>query len=520
MTGHLECYFQCGVLCSSLEDLAFHIELVHRETSDISPFVVRKSKEQSPPAFPGRAPPPIPLSSKEKVRVQQVTATKDGKAGSGDDDELDLSIICDGCGEHLVLLSDLDEHHEMHEAERLILNDGPSSSSQSNVINSAQEHSSSPSSFIPSNSRTITGANSPSFSTDLSPALRHEEHRTMHQQQSQRQSLGRKFLSMVGMERKSPGKPRRDTERLGKKELGPHAYEDRMPESLIKHLQKGPKVTRSKVISRSGGVVTREEVQGETIGVLPVLRRLIEYDPYVRIAYLCHPTVKQIGKDKYEGGFCGYRSIQMQVSYLQGCKAPGCEHFPGRTPSIFELQDQIETAWDNKIHWHSRSQIGVLKYTRKWIGTLEAHAIYQNLGIPCQVQQFSDTERQYAHEQLLDYVEEYFANVALMDGRKVQLSLKPPIYFQRPGHSMVIVGLEKMQNGVRNLLVFDPMYQAPKAMEQLVQRGERKIRAPDPKLLHFYRRSEYRLENYVDFECLELTGDNLPIFPAWDVRSE
>lgn len=148
-----------------------------------------------------------------------------------------------------------------------------------------------------------------------------------------------------------------------------------MPDWLLKHLQKGPKVSRSKVLSRSGGMITRETVHGETEGVLPVLRRLIEYDSKVRMAYLCHPTVKQIGKDKYEGGFCGYRSTQMQLSYLQGSKAPGSEHFPGRTPSILELQDLIEQAWDNGIHWYSRAQMGTLKNTRKWIGTLEVSRI-------------------------------------------------------------------------------------------------------------------------------------------------
>lgn len=148
-----------------------------------------------------------------------------------------------------------------------------------------------------------------------------------------------------------------------------------MPDALLKRIQKGPKISKSKVISRSGGLVTREHVEGETNAVLPVLRRLIEYDSHSRMAYLCHPTVKQIGKDKYEGGFCGYRSIQMQLSYLQGSKAPGSEHFPGRTPGILQLQDHIEHAWDSGIHWYSRSQIGILKNTRKWIGTLEVSAL-------------------------------------------------------------------------------------------------------------------------------------------------
>jgi hypothetical protein len=144
-----------------------------------------------------------------------------------------------------------------------------------------------------------------------------------------------------------------------------------MPDWLYKQLRKGPKITKTKVISRSGGVVTQEKVEGETNGVLPVIRRLIENDAHSYMAYLCHPSVKQIGKDKNEGGFCGYRNIQMQVSYLQGAKAPGSEYFPGQTPGILELQEQIETAWDNNIHWYSRSQIGKLRGTRKWIGTLE-----------------------------------------------------------------------------------------------------------------------------------------------------
>lgn len=289
-----------------------------------------------------------------------------------------------------------------------------------------------------------------------------------------------------------------------KSELGPHAYEDRAPEWLLRQLREGPKITRTKVISRGGGTTIRETVEGETNGVLPVLRKLIEYDHHVDIAYLCHPTVKQIGKHKNEGGFCGFRNIQMQVSYLQGTKAPGCRHFPGRTPGILDIQDQIETAWENGIHWYSREQIGVLKSTRKWIGTLEAHAIYRNLNIPCSVSQFSDLGGRYAHERLLDHVESYFKDAAVLDDRKVQVTLKPPIYFQRPGHSMTIVGIEIMKNGVRNLLVFDPMYSASKAMNQLVQRGHRHIRNSDSKLMSAYRRSEFRLESYLDFEILEL----------------
>jgi hypothetical protein len=67
---------------------------------------------------------------------------------------------------------------------------------------------------------------------------------------------------------------------------------------------------------------------------------------------------------------------------------------------------------------------------------------------------------------------------------------------------MTIVGLEVMRNGLRNLLVFDPMYRAPGAMEQLV-RGERHLNGPNHKLMSAYRRADYRLEPYLDFEVLE-----------------
>jgi hypothetical protein len=132
------------------------------------------------------------------------------------------------------------------------------------------------------------------------------------------------------------------------------------------------------------------------------------------------------------------------------------------------------------------------------------HAVYQNLGIDCKVHQFNDTKEIYAEENLLDWVEEYFKDAALSDGKKVQSTLKPPIYFQRPGHSMTIVGLEIMKDSTRNLLVFDPMYQAPKSMKDILEQGgARRVAGLNNKLLTFYRRSQYRLQQYLDFETLE-----------------
>lgn len=139
----------------------------------------------------------------------------------------------------------------------------------------------------------------------------------------------------------------------------------------------------------------------------------------------------------------------------------------------------------------------------------QVHAIYENLGIPCKVHQFSDSSTAFAEESLLDWVQHYFETAAIPDNKKVQCTLKPPIYFQRPGHSLTIVGLEIRRDGMRSLLVFDPMYQAPTLMKQMVDVGPRRIVGPNNKLLNFYRRSEYRLQSYRDFEALEY------VFPAY-----
>jgi hypothetical protein len=149
-----------------------------------------------------------------------------------------------------------------------------------------------------------------------------------------------------------------------------------MPRWLYEQLDKGPKITRVKHISRDGRTSVHEIIENETPGIVPMLARLSELDPSVGYAYYCHPSTTHICKTRKEGGFCGYRNIQMQVSYLRGAKADGHEKFPStRTPGILDLQDKIEDAWDNGISEVSRSQIGALKGTRKWIGTLEVSLV-------------------------------------------------------------------------------------------------------------------------------------------------
>jgi zinc finger-containing ubiquitin peptidase 1 len=112
--------------------------------------------------------------------------------------------------------------------------------------------------------------------------------------------------------------------------------------------------------------------------IIEVLCRLCDQDTSVRAAYLCHPAVQRISKTKKEGNLCGYRNIQMIVSYINGAKAQGSEHFSNGLPSVLDLQDLIEEAWDKGINGEGRVETGGIRGTRKYIGTPEVR--HKNTG--------------------------------------------------------------------------------------------------------------------------------------------
>jgi hypothetical protein len=315
--------------------------------------------------------------------------------------------------------------------------------------------------------------------------------------------------------------------RLGKNELGPYANENQMPRWLMKQLQQGPRIYKYKFKGRDGNTHVEDVVENETPGIVPMLARLSELDSHVRVAYYSHPATKHIGKIRGEGGFCGYRNIQMQLSYLQGSKAQGHEAFPGpRTPGILRIQDDIENAWDNGISAISRKEIGVLKGTRKWIGTTEANAFFTNHGIACDVYLYSDNVNEgiMAHETLFNKIEAYFkaavpVNQSTNPSERIIHRLScPPIYLQHPGHSVTVVGLERHKNGKRYLMVLDPMYVTSRAMDSLLDSGPRNIRKRQPEILDSYRRGESEFKKYRYIESLTLSA-RPPSLQSWEVRT-
>jgi len=144
-----------------------------------------------------------------------------------------------------------------------------------------------------------------------------------------------------------------------------------MPEWLHRQLERGAKVTVTNQIGSDGRLIRIETIANEFPGIIPVLAQLCEQDPAVSRAYLCHPDVTHVVKMAKEGGFCGYRNIQMLVSYIRNARSEGHQQFPGRVPSILQLQDMIEMAWDRGFNPMGRIETGGIRGTRKYIGTPE-----------------------------------------------------------------------------------------------------------------------------------------------------
>ena len=111
--------------------------------------------------------------------------------------------------------------------------------------------------------------------------------------------------------------------------------------------------------------------EGRPERVIEVLGRLCEQDASVEAAYLCHPAVQLITKTPKEGNLCGYRNIQMMISYIASAEVQGSRHFANGVPSVLRLQELIEDAWDKGVNSDGRVETGGIRGTRKYIGTPE-----------------------------------------------------------------------------------------------------------------------------------------------------
>jgi len=115
----------------------------------------------------------------------------------------------------------------------------------------------------------------------------------------------------------------------------------------------------------------------------------------------------------------------------------------------------------------------------------------------------------YAHQNLIDTVVSYFQgytpDVSELAGtfQRVNRTLAPPIYLQRPGHSLTIVGVEFQTNGIANLVVLDPQFNTTPLVRNLLEHPSRSLHGnPDPELMDVYRLPMEKLQPYNEFEVL------------------
>ncbi|KAI1131944.1 peptidase family C78-domain-containing protein [Nemania abortiva] len=416
--------------------------------------------------------------------------TVEREVSSGDDDDAQLFVECpiEGCLEQ-ISLAELEDHIDFHAIEQ------NEEAAPERVVAAADV------APIAANAREYR---SPYSRPEEVAQLSHEDRRertrpsTNHDSAidawkkifSLKHARKVKDLENLSIEGKQPRK------RLGKSELGKHAYEHKMPDSLVTLLRRG-KYTSAE-------------------GIIPVLARLLEQSPSTEHAYLCHPAVQHISKLRGEGGFCGYRNIQMLSSYIVGAHAEGTEKLSDRIPSIFRIQDYIENAWDMGINATGRVETGGIRGTRKYIGTPEAQAMFLSLKIPCEAEGFKSPQQGVAEAALFASVQQYFERASFDPEDKVRCTNLPPIYFQHRGHSLTIVGLEQRASGSQKLLVFDPMFHDPEGILRLARRADRygdtedrnKARIPihrsPESVLRLYRRGNNYLKKYYEFELLRL----------------
>ncbi|KAF9130115.1 hypothetical protein BGW39_003475 [Mortierella sp. 14UC] len=197
-------------------------------------------------------------------------------------------------------------------------------------------------------------------------------------------------------------------------------------------------------------------------------------------AFLADPSVIFFQSDKTDRGWgCGYRNIQMMLSYVVGQTetTPSSAAAADNIPMVPDLQRQLEYAWSNGFDAQGAGQLGhKVEGTKKWIGTTEAWSVLCSLGVRCSILDFHmPSGPDGTHPAMFAAIYNYFcspdwsplsAPLALhvddlkqwsgRDNRIIQTA-KPPLYMQHQGHSRTIVGIEilKEDRGM-NLLVFDP----------------------------------------------------------------
>lgn len=265
-----------------------------------------------------------------------------------------------GCGEY-VSIYDTDEHLNMHAA-IVFAENGENQSSNS----PHQTPSHRPFSASTSTTSTTSSQSGPrklakvisrieDTATPGNNLLRYLSGTSSSYNRSGVRSLGRSTYHRISIEaRRAPG-------RLGKRELGPYAFEDSMPNEVRRQLIEGSALCEVNRIGRDGRLSRQIIFPNETAGIIPVLADMCSLSHDTLAAYFCHPSTRHIHRIQCNGNFCGYWSIQVLLSYLHAVRPDG----PQELPNVLKLQSYIHQAWDRGICPHGKIETGGIQNTRK-----------------------------------------------------------------------------------------------------------------------------------------------------------
>mmetsp|Transcript_24662 Transcript_24662/g.27236 ORF Transcript_24662/g.27236 Transcript_24662/m.27236 type:complete len:342 (+) Transcript_24662:232-1257(+) len=194
-------------------------------------------------------------------------------------------------------------------------------------------------------------------------------------------------------------------------------------------------------------------------------------------------------RDKWS---CGYRNLQMLLSAvlprlsLSNNNQKQQINTTDKIPSLKELQEYLENAWKMGLDSKGADHYGgSIVGKSDEIGAVEVNTILTSLYIDSVVIQFIRTKE--SRNLLGPFVWNYFNNTTNLDksscsnqiAEQIFVSIEQgnndnnvnnnrittaqqqnnvllPLYLQWEGHSVTVIGIQKLENGSHQLLVFDP----------------------------------------------------------------
>ncbi|KAJ7168151.1 peptidase family C78-domain-containing protein [Mycena crocata] len=230
-----------------------------------------------------------------------------------------------------------------------------------------------------------------------------------------------------------------------------------------------------------------------TPGLIPLLKTHLNKSHAAgntRRATLCYDRAVLVNREVWDASWgCGYRNFLMACASLMDQTSQPL-YFPlldyPLPPSVRNLQQWIEDAWDAGFDKEGKRELKKLVGTRKWIGTSDLQVAFTARGIPANLVDFDLKTNARGAEILTDWVVEYFSqprgsvdtnkvvvnrrpktvNDALLGASAVTVTPRMPLILQHAGHSRTIVGYEVSKTGFVNLLVFDPSKLPNKCLRQ------------------------------------------------------